>query len=130
MTRRIEKIERNIKSRGRDGRRKNGGKRPGSGRKRGSPNKLTADLRGIILGALQAAGGQDYLKKVAKDHPAAFLALLGKLLPLQHAGEIDGTLHVIERTIDRPPDETREEWLARRRKELGVSLQTAGARPN
>ena len=88
MTAVFEKIERKIKS----GR---GGKRPGSGRKRGSPNKLTADLRGIILGALQAAGGERYLAKVAKDHPAAFLALLAKLLPLQHAGEIGGTLHVV-----------------------------------
>jgi Ser/Thr protein kinase RdoA (MazF antagonist) len=55
--------------------------------------------------------------------------LLGKLLPLQHAGEIGGTLHVVERTVDAPPAETREEWLARRTKELGVSL-TASARPN
>jgi hypothetical protein len=30
-------------------------------------------------------------------------------------------------TIDRPPEETREEWLARRTKELGVP---AGGRPN
>jgi len=123
MTRTFEKIERNIKS----GR---GGKRPGSGRKKGSPNRLTSDLRQMILGALEAAGGERYLSKVAKDHPAAFLALIGKLLPLQHAGEIGGTLHVVERTVDAPPSETREEWLARRTKELGVSLQTASARPN
>jgi hypothetical protein len=32
-----------------------------------------------------------------------------------------------KRTIDRPPEETREEWLARRARELGASIQ---GRPN
>jgi hypothetical protein len=122
----IEKVERKIK----DGRRHNGGRRQGAGRKRGIPNKITRDLKAMILSGLEAAGGQAYLEKVAKEHPAVFLTLLGKLLPLQHAGEIGGTLHVVKRTVDAPPAETREEWLARRTKELGVSLQTAGARPN
>lgn len=54
---------------------------PRAGRKAGSPNKLTQDLRDMILGALSAAGGQDYLQKQSRDNPAAFMALLGKTLP-------------------------------------------------
>jgi hypothetical protein len=87
------------------------------------------DIREMISGALEAVGGQAYLEKVAKEHPAVFLALLGKLLPLQHAGEIGATLHVVERTVDRPPEETREQWLARRAKELELGVSNQG-RPN
>ena len=93
---------------------RNGGRRSGSGRKRGTPNKLTKDLKELIQGALEAVGGQAYLEKVAREQPAVFCALLARVLPLQHAGEIGGTLHVVERTVDRPPEETREQWLARR----------------
>jgi len=42
------------------------GSKPGErrgGRKRGTPNKFTADVKAMILGALDAAGGQDYLLK-------------------------------------------------------------------
>jgi hypothetical protein len=51
------------------------------GRKKGTPNKVTGDLRAMILGALSDAGGQDYLTKQAKKNPKAFLALLGRCLP-------------------------------------------------
>jgi hypothetical protein len=58
-----------------------GGKRPGAGRKRGSPNRLTTELKDMILQVLSSAGGVRYLKAQAKESPAAFLALVGKLLP-------------------------------------------------
>ena len=63
-----------------------GGKRPGSGRKKGVPNKLTAELKDMILGALEQAGGEEYLVRCAKKNPQAFLTLVGKVLPLQVAG--------------------------------------------
>lgn len=53
----------------------------GMGRKKGVPNKITRDVREMIHGALQAAGGQDYLTEQARENPAAFLALVGKTLP-------------------------------------------------
>jgi hypothetical protein len=39
--------------------RKNGGKRPGAGRKKGVPNKLTADMKATIVAAFVDAGGKD-----------------------------------------------------------------------
>lgn len=56
------------------------GKRLG-GRAKGTPNKVTGDLRSMVLGALKDAGGQKYLLGQAKDNPNAFMALLGKCLP-------------------------------------------------
>jgi hypothetical protein len=96
-----------------------GGKRPGSGRKKGVPNKIAADVKQAILEALSALGGVEYLKRVAITDPKTFCALLGKLIPVKVAGDVDSpiTLHA---TIDRPPDETREQWLARTARERGL----------
>lgn len=63
-----------------------GGKRPGAGRKKGVPNKLTSDLKEMILQALAGVGGVQYLQRQAKEKPAAFLTLVGKVLPLQVTG--------------------------------------------
>lgn len=52
-----------------------------NGRKAGAPNKLTADLKTMIEGALSDAGGREYLTKQATTNPSAFLSLVGKLLP-------------------------------------------------
>jgi hypothetical protein len=43
----------------------------------------------MILGALSDAGGQAYLAGPAKNNPAAFMTLLGKVLPLK-VGDADG----------------------------------------
>lgn len=51
------------------------------GRKRGAANKQTADLRDMILTALHGAGGAKYLQEQAAASPAAFLSLVGRLLP-------------------------------------------------
>ena len=51
------------------------------GRKQGTPNKVTKALKETILGALDKAGGEIYLAKQAGENPAAFMTLLGKLLP-------------------------------------------------
>lgn len=64
------------------------------GRQPGSPNKITKALKDTILQALDEAGGVDYLKQTAIDHPAAFLTLVGKVLPLQVTGEGGGALLV------------------------------------
>jgi hypothetical protein len=53
----------------------------GKGRKAGVPNKVTGDVKAMILGALEQAGGEDYLAKQATQNPGAFMALVGKVLP-------------------------------------------------
>jgi hypothetical protein len=58
----------------------------GLGRKKGIPNKMTAQLKDMILGALDEAGGVAYLTEQAKSSPAAFMTLLGKVLPMQVTG--------------------------------------------
>lgn len=67
------------------------GRPPGTpktgGRKAGTPNKVTADLKSMILGALDAAGGAKYLQQQATANPASFLTLIGKVLPMQIAGD-------------------------------------------
>lgn len=67
-----------------------------TGRAKGTPNKTTALLKDAILKAADQAGGKDkmigYLKRQANENPGPFLALLGKVLPLQLTGEDGGAL--------------------------------------
>jgi hypothetical protein len=50
----------------------------GKGRPKGAANAMTRTLREMILGALDDAGGQDYLAEQAHKNPAAFMALLNR----------------------------------------------------
>ena len=56
------------------------------GRKTGG-SKAQINLRNAILGALEAVNGVEYLINVAKKDPRTFCALLGRVLPLQIAGD-------------------------------------------
>lgn len=81
------------------------------GRKKGTPNKTTALLKEVILKAAEDAGGKDgligYLKTQAIKQPGPFMALLGKVLPLQIANDGDKTFQVtvIERVIVEPKNQ-------------------------
>ena len=69
-----------------------------TGRAKGTPNKTTALLKDAILKAATDAGDGDmaaYLQAQATANPGPFMALLGKVLPMQIAGENGGAL-VIE----------------------------------
>lgn len=67
------------------------GKEKGPGRPKGMPNKTTKQLKDMILQALDASGGVDYLTERANDPKTAgaFLSLIGKVLPMQVTG-VDG----------------------------------------
>lgn len=60
------------------------------GRPKGVPNKVTGALKDMILQALSNQGGVAYLEKQAEKNPNAFLALVGRVLPLQVSGDPDG----------------------------------------
>lgn len=64
------------------------------GRRKGTPNKNTAEIRAMVVAALDKAGGEQYLVDQAKAHPKAFLTLVAKLLPTQVTGEDGGALEI------------------------------------
>ena len=59
----------------------------GKGRPKGVPNKVNAAIKDMVIQALDKAGGVDYLARQANQTPAAFMGLLGKVLPVQIAGD-------------------------------------------
>jgi hypothetical protein len=75
----------------------------GRGRKKGEINKVTRQLKDMILGALDDAGGQAYLHQQAFENPGPFLALIGKVLPTTIAGDSSAPVVVeVRRTIIKP----------------------------
>ena len=73
------------------------------GRTAGTPNKVTKALKEAILEAAEGShkdGTVGYLKVQARDNPAAFMTLLGKVLPMQINGPGEDGEHLI-RQIER-----------------------------
>lgn len=64
---------------------KNSGKfgKGNPGKPKGAVNHVTKDLKAMILGALDQAGGQEYLLQCARDPKMApaFMSLIGRVLP-------------------------------------------------
>lgn len=79
----------------------------GPGRPKGLPNKFTKDLKEMILGALDSAGGVDYLTERANDPKtaSAFLTLIGKVLPMQVTGADGGEVKHVFRVELVPMDD-------------------------
>lgn len=71
-----------------------------TGRKKGTPNKTTKLLKEAILKAAENAGDGDmveYLTVQARTNPGPFMALLGKVLPMQIAGDPENPLQTVTR---------------------------------
>jgi hypothetical protein len=80
----LEKVEENLSS--------HGGKRPGSGRKAGVPNKLSATAKQNVIEVFEQLGGVDHMKQWAIDNPNNFYNIYAKILPTQtEIGGIDGS---------------------------------------
>lgn len=67
----------------------------GKGRPKGVPNKMTAQVKEMILAALDKAGGVDYLARQAEENPGPFMSLVGKVLPMQVTDGDGGPIQVV-----------------------------------
>ena len=76
------------------------------GRAKGVTNKLTADVKAMVLEALDKAGGADYLYAQSESNPTAFMTLVGKVLPLTLSGDAANPImwQAIERRTVRPAE--------------------------
>lgn len=77
-----------------------------TGRAKGTPNKTTKLLKDAILKAAENAGNKvggdglvSYLEAQAIENPAPFLALLGKVLPMQVNADVSGEVGVVFKTV-------------------------------
>jgi hypothetical protein len=80
----------------------------GSGRQSRTPNRITREVKEMVLAALDRAGGEDYLLAQAHDNPKAFLSLLGRIIPTQVTGK-DGKDLIPDRASD--PDRVAQALL-------------------
>jgi hypothetical protein len=76
---------------------RSGGKRPGSGRKPGTPNLVPAQLKDMILQALHNQGGVQYLETQAATNPNAFMGLIGRVLPMTVTGDKENPVETVVR---------------------------------
>lgn len=67
------------------------------GRPKGSTNKINRDLKQMIEGALEKAGGESYLLDQAMNNPQAFMSLLGKIIPRDMKVELSGVADLANR---------------------------------
>jgi hypothetical protein len=110
-----------------------GGPRKGAGRKKGSPNKVTAEIRSIARVHGPDAIAQLVRLMTKSKSEMARIAAAKELLDRGYgkstqplSGDPDNPsvfpdkveIVVVEPTVDKPPNETRDEWLARRKREL------------
>ena len=80
------------------------------GRAKGTCNGDVAKLRGLILNALDKAGGEEYLYQQSIENPAQFLTLIGKVLPkdVNVGGQPDNP---VEHKVSLAPVLTPEQWM-------------------
>ena len=80
----LEKVEGDLSS--------HGGKRLGSGRKAGVPNKLSATAKQNVIDVFEQLGGVDHMTKWAIENPNNFYNIYSKIMPTQtEIGGIDGS---------------------------------------
>lgn len=110
-----------------------GGRRERAGRKKGVPNKVTAEIR-----AIAQLHAEDAIKELARlvtkgKSEMARIAAAKELLDRGYgkstqplSGDPDSPpafpdkieIVMVKPTVDKPPNETRDQWIARRKREL------------
>ncbi len=71
------------------------------GRPKGSKNKMPGQVKDMVLTALGNVGGVAYLERQADENPQAFMTLIGKVIPLQVAGDPDNPIKSVTEIIIR-----------------------------
>lgn len=69
-------------------------------RPKGSLNQKSIALKTMILNALERVGGEEYLQKQAYENPAAFMTLIGKVIPLDIKGNMGIVVNIKRFTDD------------------------------
>ena len=67
------------------------GQRKSGGRKKGTPNKINGMVKAQILEALEAEGGVEWLRGLARENKPAFAQLLGRLVPSEIKAEVESS---------------------------------------
>jgi hypothetical protein len=110
------------------------GSKPGErrgGRQKGTPNKATAEIK-----TLAAEHAPAIIKELARlatkakneaTRVAAGRELLDRAFGKAPQALVGDTaqIAIVGRTIDAPPPETREQWLARKHRELRIAAPSA-----
>jgi len=73
---------------------KKGERTPGAGRKKGTPNKFTRDIKEALIEAANRAGGSEgmagYFLNQAEQNARSFMSLIGRAMPM--AVEVSGSI--------------------------------------
>ena len=64
--------------------------RAGMGRPAGAANKTTKAVKEMLMAALDELNGSEYFLEQARENPAAFMSLVGKLIPTEVKNQLTG----------------------------------------
>lgn len=70
------------------------------GRKKGTKNKVTRNIKEALLQSFEHIGGFEYLATQAYENPTAYMSLLAKLLPTQLEGSAENPIRLNLSKID------------------------------
>jgi hypothetical protein len=71
-----------------------------TGRAKGTPNKVTVQVKEAIIRAFDEVGGHAYLVAVARQEPRAFCTLLSKLLPRTDTTPVSAVLELTDNALN------------------------------
>lgn len=78
------------------------------GRAKGTPNKVTVEVKSAILRAFEELGGWEYLVDVGRKKPEIFCALLAKIVPQELKAQIEDIVPVVRLFTSRAPGQVIE----------------------
>ena len=71
----------------------NKGGKKGGGRKKGTPNKFTKDLKAAYLEVFEERGGAKGLLAWSQDNPDAYYSQVAKMLPKEIEAKVEGEMY-------------------------------------